>query len=279
MPEDHADHRLFFFQADPPAASSSVFLLLLLFLSFPLQTNPNQMVKHVQAGISAAAFRMELEAQAFTLVDFFATWCGPCMAISPHIDNLSGQYPHVSFLKVCPSLSVLSECLGKAVDKQSLACAFFSAGCGPVPRDLAVEQHQLHADVHPLREGQGGGPDLRGRPGEDQGDASECHVWGVPGPSFGGLAVDSLLCLGQIISLQRVRLAALSLLPIYGAAVFHLRSSLYLINVLLRSNAAPQQQQWMGNNAAFAGYGAVKPSYGAPSWQNVPYGMAQPRFA
>lgn len=33
------------------------------------------------------------------MVDFFATWCGPCKMIAPHIDHLSGQYPNAVFLK------------------------------------------------------------------------------------------------------------------------------------------------------------------------------------
>ncbi|CAF1654953.1 unnamed protein product [Rotaria magnacalcarata] len=33
------------------------------------------------------------------MVDFFATWCGPCKNIAPHIDQLSSQYPNAVFLK------------------------------------------------------------------------------------------------------------------------------------------------------------------------------------
>ncbi|CAF1087666.1 unnamed protein product [Rotaria sp. Silwood1] len=33
------------------------------------------------------------------MVDFFATWCGPCKNIAPYIDQLSSQYPNAVFLK------------------------------------------------------------------------------------------------------------------------------------------------------------------------------------
>lgn len=44
--------------------------------------------------ITAADFEKEvLNASETVLVDFFATWCGPCQGMMPVLDNLSGQLP------------------------------------------------------------------------------------------------------------------------------------------------------------------------------------------
>ncbi|KAF7175418.1 hypothetical protein CNMCM7691_008519 [Aspergillus felis] len=34
------------------------------------------------------------------VVDFFATWCGPCKAISPVVGQLSETYPNVRFIQI-----------------------------------------------------------------------------------------------------------------------------------------------------------------------------------
>lgn len=34
------------------------------------------------------------------LVDFYATWCGPCKMLSPLVEKLSSQHPEIKVLKV-----------------------------------------------------------------------------------------------------------------------------------------------------------------------------------
>ena len=49
--------------------------------------------------LSAENFKQEvLEAKGKVLVDFFATWCGPCRMMSPIVDQLADELADV---KVC----------------------------------------------------------------------------------------------------------------------------------------------------------------------------------
>ncbi|GLB03885.1 thioredoxin trx1 [Aspergillus tubingensis] len=34
------------------------------------------------------------------VVDCFATWCGPCKAISPKVEQFSNEYPNAKFYKI-----------------------------------------------------------------------------------------------------------------------------------------------------------------------------------
>ncbi|GBE61556.1 cytosolic thioredoxin Trx1 [Babesia ovata] len=55
------------------------------------------MVKQVA---SVDEFQTLIASPSLVVVDFFATWCGPCMSFAPKFEAMSKDYPSASFVKV-----------------------------------------------------------------------------------------------------------------------------------------------------------------------------------
>ncbi|KAI9101370.1 thioredoxin-like protein [Phlyctochytrium arcticum] len=49
---------------------------------------------------SESEYSKHINGSQLVVVDFYATWCGPCKVVAPRFEQLASKYPNVVFLKV-----------------------------------------------------------------------------------------------------------------------------------------------------------------------------------
>ncbi|KAI9359625.1 thioredoxin-like protein [Zopfochytrium polystomum] len=99
------------------------------------------MVKEIQ---SEDEYNKAINSGGLVVVDFTATWCGPCRAVAPRYQALSEKFPGVTFLKVDIDAH---RALARAAEVSAVPTfLFFRNGA-------AVGDRVVGADVAALEEG------------------------------------------------------------------------------------------------------------------------------
>ncbi len=63
--------------------------------------NGNKVIPKAAIEVSESNFVKEaLEADKKVVIDFYATWCGPCKKISPILEEIAGEHDDIKLIKV-----------------------------------------------------------------------------------------------------------------------------------------------------------------------------------
>lgn len=82
------------------------------------------------------------------VVDFFATWCGPCRALSPYIDELATNH-HILFAKANIEETPI---MANELDVKSLPCVIIFENGKEINRVVGFNKAKLQAIIENLSE-------------------------------------------------------------------------------------------------------------------------------
>ena len=94
-------------------------------------------------------FNAIITSNKLVVVDFFATWCGPCRALSPYIDELATNHHHILFatanIEETPAIA-------NELDVKSLPCVIIFENGKEINRVVGFNKPKLQAIIENLSE-------------------------------------------------------------------------------------------------------------------------------
>ena len=85
-------------------------------------------------------FNTSISESPIAVVDFWATWCGPCRALSPFIDKLEKEFNNITFYKANVEEA---ESIAEQLGVQNLPCVVFFKDGKEVERVVGNNQAKI----------------------------------------------------------------------------------------------------------------------------------------
>ena len=94
-------------------------------------------------------FNAIITSNKLVVVDFFATWCGPCHALSPYIDELAINHHNILFAKANIEETPI---IANELDIKSLPCVVIFKNGKEINRVVGFNKQKLQAIIENLSE-------------------------------------------------------------------------------------------------------------------------------
>ena len=94
-------------------------------------------------------FNAFITSNKLVVVDFFATWCGPCRALSPYINELAANHHHILFAKANIEETPI---IANELDVKSLPCVIIFENGKEINRVVGFNKPKLQAIIENLSE-------------------------------------------------------------------------------------------------------------------------------
>lgn len=92
-------------------------------------------------------FNDTIKENKVTVVDFWATWCGPCRALSPLIDKLEKEFSNITF---CKANVEEAEEFAEQFGVQNLPCVIFFKDGKEINRVVGNNQAKIREVIESL---------------------------------------------------------------------------------------------------------------------------------